>query len=106
MAANDNLSEQFANYGAYLKAKNIKLYHGTQEPFSKRARKVHPMPSDGVVGGYEKGWRIAHATTDIEEARLYGPHIYEVDPDEHTEEGYGSTAVFSEKGFKIIRKVQ
>ncbi|NDB59810.1 hypothetical protein EB001_15390 [bacterium] len=85
---------------------NPQLFHGTLKPFPKRTRKVWPTPSDGGAGGYEKGWRIAHATSNIDEARLYGPVVYEVKYDEHTYPGYSETTYFSEKGFNIIKRVE
>jgi hypothetical protein len=85
---------------------NPQLFHGTPVPFSKRTRKVHPTPSDGEAGGYPKGFRAAHATSNLDEARVYGPVVYEVAFDEHTYPGYGDTAYYSEKGFNIIKRVE
>jgi hypothetical protein len=81
------------------------LYHGTPVPFAKGTRKVHPTPTTQDTGGYPLGWRIAHATSDLAEAGLYGDVVYEVAYDEHTQEGYGTTCYFSERGFRIIRRV-
>lgn len=82
-----------------------RLYHGTPVAFSKRTRKVHPSPYDGEAGGYPKGFRIAHATSSLDEAKMYGAFVYEVMFDEHTQHGYGETAYISEKGFTIIGRV-
>jgi hypothetical protein len=83
----------------------LTLYHGTPVPFTKGTRKVHPTPTTQDTGGYPLGWRIAHATSDITEAQLYGSVVYEVAYDEYTQEGYGTTCYFSERGFWIIRRV-
>lgn len=98
--------QQFKSWGEYLKATNTKLYHGTNVEFSPKTRKVRPFTNSSDESGYGSGMKVAHATTDLDEARQYGQHVYEVDPDEHTHEGFGPTAVYSEKGFKIIKKVQ
>lgn len=86
---------------------NPKLFHGTSKPFPPRTRKVRPFRNSGhVKDGWDPNWKIAHATTDLNEARLYGPVVYEVAYDEHTQPGFGETAHFSEKGFKIIKRVE
>jgi len=93
MAAKDNINPQ--------------LFHGTPKPFSARTRKVHPFAGSGhVKGGWDPKWKLAHATSDINEARKYGPVVYEVAFDDNTQEGFGNTAYFSEKGFNIIRRVE
>ena len=71
--------------------------------FPPRTRKVRPSLQSGETGGYE-GQRVAFATSDLGEAKEYGPHVYEVAHDEHTQEGWGNT-YYSEKGFKILRKL-
>lgn len=86
-------------------ASKVALYHGTPRPFPKGTRKVHPTPTTQDTGGYALGWRIAHATSDMDEARRYGAVVYEVAFDEHTQEGYSDTCFFSERGFRIIRRV-
>lgn len=83
----------------------ITLYHGTKKPFTKRTRKVHPTPSN-EPDGYELGWRLAHATSDVAEALRYGSVVYEVKYDEHTQEGFGPSCYISEKGFWIVRRVK
>lgn len=82
-----------------------RLYHGTPKPLPKGIRKIHPTTQDGAEGGYPKGFRIAHATSSIDEAKMYGAFVYEVMFDEHTQHGYGETAYISERGFRIIRLV-
>lgn len=82
-----------------------RLYHGTTKPLPKGTRKIHPTPQDGAEGGYQRGWKLAHATSSLAEARSHGAVVYEVEYDEHTQEGYGETAYISEQGFRIIRLV-
>lgn len=76
------------------------LFHGTNADLS-RARKVLPSLQGDEPGGFE-GQRVAFASTNKDEASLYGKNVYEVIPDKHTQEYFGGT-FYSEKGFKIKR---
>lgn len=82
---------------------NIQLFHGTQQELSTRARKIRPYIQGPDSGGYA-GQKVAFATSDLDEANKFGPHVYEVAHDEHSQEGWGKT-FYSEKGFNIIKKV-
>ena len=74
------------------------LFHGTDADLS-RARKI--LPSTQGEGSFE-GQRIAFAADSKEEAAKHGRNVYEVIPDEHSQEYFGGT-YYSEKGFKIKR---
>lgn len=86
MSASDHLSFQ--------------LFHGTDVDLS-RARKIRPTLQSHESGGFA-GQRVAFATTSRQEAEKFGKNVYEVLPDEHSEEYFGGT-YYSEKGFKIKR---
>ena len=82
---------------------NIQLFHGTLQELSPKARKIRPYLQGPDSGGYA-GQKVAFATSDLDEAKRFGPHVYEVSHDEHSQEGWGNT-FYSEKGFNIIGKV-
>lgn len=93
MPASDNLNNDL--FGP--------LYHGTETELPPRARKILPYRQYDPDSAYA-GMKVAFATRDIDEAKAFGSHVYEVEADKHTLEGFGRT-VYSEKGFKIKRKL-
>lgn len=92
MSAQDNLSKE-----------QFKLYHGTDTPLSKRVepRLQGPDNRKDLVGQ-----SVAFATTDLDEARLYGKNVYEVHPDEHIEKLNDLGVFYSKKGFSIKSQVE
>ena len=77
------------------------LYHGSN---------IHPL-EDNFVYPVEQGpdtsyggQSIAFATHDLENAKNYGQYVYEVEPADDAQEGWGKE-VYSEKGFKVKRLV-
>lgn len=82
---------------------SLQLFHGTPQELPSKTRKIKPYIQGPDSGGYA-GQKVAFATSDLDEAKRFGSHVYEVSHDEHSQEGWGST-FYSEKGFNIIRKV-
>lgn len=80
---------------------SIELFHGTHIPLPASTKRIKPFVQG--EGSYE-GQRVAFATSSLEEAQQYGSHVFQVAPDEHTQEGWGST-YYSPKGFKVIKKL-
>jgi hypothetical protein len=77
------------------------LYHGSNI-YPLEDNFVYPVEQgpDTSYGGQS----IAFATHDLENAKNYGQYVYEVEPADDAEEGWGKE-VYSEKGFKVKRLV-
>jgi len=79
---------------------NLQLFHGTSADLAGK-RKITPTLQGSDSGGFE-GQKVAFAADSAEGAAEHGANVYEVHPDEHTQEYFGGT-YYSEKGFKIKR---
>ena len=85
--------------------KEYRLYHGTNAHLDKLNR-VEPKLQGPDNREDLVGTSVSFATSDLEEARLYGKNVYEVHPDEHVEKLNDLGVVYSKKGFNIKKRVE